>query len=301
MSVRRASVGALVLVGATLAAVPDAQGQVFGTFPWQMQPYCNVVTLTLTSTPAGFTLDGTDDQCGALNKASTVGIAAFNAGGNVTLSFTIVTAPTGKPIHVSAVVSPANGSGTWTDSVGNTGTFAFFGAVAGLPPRPAPPSGLAPASITTVELAPNAVTGATVANGSLSVSDLADGPRAAGLGGSQNLALSTTPLVLRTITVSAPVSGRVIAYASGSFRFSDASAINEGVQCAIQTQTTVVDTLNRFLAGDGAAATAVYAPFGATRLFDVTPGPLVLNLVCREDSGTISVENSHLTAVFIAQ
>jgi hypothetical protein len=33
-------------------------------------------------------------------------------------------------------VSPTNGQGTWSDDVGNSGTFAFFGNAAGLPARP---------------------------------------------------------------------------------------------------------------------------------------------------------------------
>lgn len=144
-----------------LAAAP-ASAQVFGTFPWQMQPYCNVVTLTLTSSPAGFTLDGVDDQCGATHKASAVGVASFSASGQVTLNFTVVAAPTGAPVHVSAVVSPATGQGTWTDSAGHTGTFAFFGAATGLPARPASSSGLPPSSVTSTELAPGAVGAAQI-------------------------------------------------------------------------------------------------------------------------------------------
>ena len=127
-----------------------------------MQPYCNKVTLTLTSLTGNFTLDGTEDQCGTTNKASAVGVATFNAVGNVTLNFTIVTAPSAKPVHVSAVVSPADGSGTWTDSVGNSGTFAFFGNIAGLPPRPLPASALGPSVITTTEIAPGAVGGSDI-------------------------------------------------------------------------------------------------------------------------------------------
>lgn len=117
-------------------SVAPAQAQVFGTFPWQMQPYCNTVTLSLINSATGFTLEGVDDQCGAVNKGSAVGTASFNSSGNVTLNFTIVTAPGGKPVSVSAVVSPATGSGTWTDSLGNSGTFAFFGATPALPARP---------------------------------------------------------------------------------------------------------------------------------------------------------------------
>lgn len=146
----------IAALGVATLATP-ASAQVLGSFPWQMQPYCNIVTLTLTTAPAGFTLDGTDDQCGATNKASAVGVASFNQSGNVTLNFTIVTAPAGKPVHVSAVVSPANGAGTWTDSVGNTGTFAFFSSTPGLPARPLPASGLPASIITTTEIAAGAV------------------------------------------------------------------------------------------------------------------------------------------------
>ena len=146
------------LAAFALLDAAGASAQVLGTFPWQMQPYCNTVTLTLTGTPGGgWVLDGTDDQCGATNKASAVGVASFSATGNVTLNFSIVTAPSGKPVHVSAIVSPANGAGTWTDSVGNSGTFAFFGATPGLPARPMPASGLPAAIIGAAEIAPGAV------------------------------------------------------------------------------------------------------------------------------------------------
>jgi hypothetical protein len=119
------------LVGSPAAA------QVFGTFTWQMQPYCNRVTLTLTSVVPGFTLDGSDDQCGAATKGSVTGIGVFNPNGTVGLNFTIVTSPAGQGVHVSAIVSPANGQGTWSDNAGNSGTFAFFAAVPGLTTRPA--------------------------------------------------------------------------------------------------------------------------------------------------------------------
>ncbi|MGE0814173.1 MAG: hypothetical protein AB7O28_26065 [Vicinamibacterales bacterium] len=130
-----------VLVGVSLLLPARvASAQVIGTFSWQMQPFCNVVTLTLTTSPAGFTLSGVDDQCGASDKASAVGVASFSGGGAVTLNFSIVTPPNGVPVHVSASVSPASGQGTWHDSAGNGGTFAFFAHAAG-PARPVPPSG----------------------------------------------------------------------------------------------------------------------------------------------------------------
>ena len=103
-----------------------------------MQPYCNVVTLTLTGTPTGFRLDGSDDQCGAAQKAGVNGMAVFNPDGSVGLNFTIVTVPEGRAVHVAARVSPANGQGTWSDDAGHTGTFAFFGNAPGHHARPGP-------------------------------------------------------------------------------------------------------------------------------------------------------------------
>ncbi|MGE4224147.1 MAG: hypothetical protein AB7I23_12440 [Vicinamibacterales bacterium] len=105
------------------------------------------MTLTLTTAVSGFTLAGTDDQCGAATIGSVVGVGVFNGDGTVGLNFTIVSSPGGQGTQVSALVSPANGQGTWTDSSGNAGTFAFFAASPGLPLRPA---GTAP-----VDIAPN--------------------------------------------------------------------------------------------------------------------------------------------------
>jgi hypothetical protein len=127
----------LVLVVAVLTVgAGSARAQtVFGTFSWQMEPYCNTVTLSLISMPTGFTVEGVEDQCGNSNKASAVGTAAFNILGNLRINFTIGL-PSPQPVQVTADVSTANGEGAWTDSNGHAGTFRFFGATPGLPPRP---------------------------------------------------------------------------------------------------------------------------------------------------------------------
>jgi C1q domain len=131
--VRRSVAVAVTAALVSMAGATTASAQVFGTFSWQMQPFCNIVTLTLTSVTGNFTLDGSDDQCAATKKGSASGIGVFNPDGSVGLNFTIV-APSGQPLHVSASVSPANGQGSWTDSRGRSGTFAFFGNTPGLPP-----------------------------------------------------------------------------------------------------------------------------------------------------------------------
>ena len=127
----------LCLSAAALLLSPAAaDAQVFGTFTWQMQPYCNRVTLMLTNSPGGFSISGVDDQCGAVNKGSATGIAVFNGDGSVGFNFTIVTPPSGVAVHVSATVSPATGHGTWSDDVGNAGALVLHGNASGLPGPP---------------------------------------------------------------------------------------------------------------------------------------------------------------------
>ncbi|MGD9902134.1 MAG: hypothetical protein AB7U83_01595 [Vicinamibacterales bacterium] len=287
----------VTVVGLLLVTPALVTAQTFGTFTWQMQPYCNVVSLTLANTPAGFTLQGTDNQCGAADKAGAFGLASFNAAGNVTLTFTIVTAPGGRPVHVSAIVSPATGSGTWTDSAGNSGTFALSGAVPGLPPRPLPPSGLAIATVTARELAPDAITGVNVANGSLTAADIGDAPRATSVEGTQNVTLLVgVHTNVRQITLTAPAAGRVIVTASATVNAS--SAGDDFAECSL-TRGTVVESTFRTLVGESAnLPPSLLFPLSLTRGFAVSPGPFSARLVCRSNIGVISVLDTAMTAEY---
>ena len=150
-----------LLFQAVVAVAVSAQPYI-GTHSWQMQPYCNVVTLTLSPSPTGGRLEGVDNLCGASNSGSAVGMATLNAAGQVTLNFTVVIAPTARPVHVTAIVNLQNGQGVWTDSGGSSGTMAYGASVAGLPPRPVPLTQLGPDVITTLEIAPGAVNGADI-------------------------------------------------------------------------------------------------------------------------------------------
>ena len=290
----------LAMLFALLLTPAPGAAQVFGTFSWQMLPYCNVVSLTLVNTPAGFTLQGTDDQCGAVNQAGAFGVASFNTSGNLTANFSIVTAPSGRPVHVSVIISPATGSGTWTDSAGNTGTFALSGATPGLPARPLPPSGLAVASVTAREIAPDAVTGLSVQNGSLTSVDLADAPRASFVEGIQNLALTVgAQTIVRTITLTAPAAGRVIVTASATVRAG--SAGDDLAECSL-TRGASVETAFRAVAGESAnLPSGVYFPLGMTRGFDVNPGIFIARFVCRSTVGVVSVSDTAITAAYFPQ
>ncbi len=111
---------ALVVMG-----VFPAGAQTIGTFRWQQQPYCNVITVTVVQTGAIYQLDGFDDQCGAATRAAVTGLAFANPNGTIGMGLTIVTAPGGMPLHVDASFGLATLSGTWRDSRFNTGAWTF--------------------------------------------------------------------------------------------------------------------------------------------------------------------------------
>lgn len=121
---RRGLVSALA-AGLSLTVVSTLTAQTIGTFRWQLQPYCNVLTLTVTQNGSVYRLEGTDDQCGTGAKASAIGTAFLNPDGSVGLGINIVAAPGAGPVHVTAQISVSTLSGTWHDSSGGTGGFVF--------------------------------------------------------------------------------------------------------------------------------------------------------------------------------
>ena len=133
-----AMVGSTMLLHVVCAVIP-ASAQPLGSFRWQLQPYCNVITLAVVQQGAQYQLDGTDDQCGAAQAASVRGLAFFNPTGLIGFGLTIITTPGGAPVHVDATISSATLSGEWRDSAGNSGSFVFTpGAAVPGAPRPLP-------------------------------------------------------------------------------------------------------------------------------------------------------------------
>jgi len=122
---------------ALLATAKATEAQPLGTFRWQLQPFCNVVSVTVTQSGGVFRLDGTDDQCGSGDLASVVGTAFQNPDGTIGFGLTIVATPGGAPVHVDAEINVATLNGTWRDSAGHTGGFVFTpGTGTGGAPRP---------------------------------------------------------------------------------------------------------------------------------------------------------------------
>ncbi|MDH4066821.1 MAG: hypothetical protein OEW19_20665, partial [Acidobacteriota bacterium] len=137
----------LTTLGAlTLVPPAAAMAQSLGTFRWQLQPYCNIVTVTVTQVGGVYRLEGTDDRCGGgVDLASALGVAFLNPGGSIGIGLSIVTTPAGAPVHVAADIALGTLSGTWRDSAGGVGAFVFSpGAGTGGSPRPQPPPGVPP-------------------------------------------------------------------------------------------------------------------------------------------------------------
>jgi hypothetical protein len=148
-----------VLALLTLGSIPAAAGaQPLGTFRWQLQPYCNVVTLAVTRTGDLYRLEGFDDQCGAPQQGGAVGTAFANPDGSIGLGFTVVTTPGGTPVPVDAAIHLSTLSGTWRDGLGQSGAFVFTtGAGTGGTVRPTAPAGT---PVTTAAIGPG-LTGST--------------------------------------------------------------------------------------------------------------------------------------------
>lgn len=154
--VRRIGLAALVATALAAATVAGLDAQSLGTFRWQLQPFCNVVTVTITQRGGIYTVDGSDDQCGAAQRAPLVGTATPNPDGSIGIGFHVVTSPSGRGLDVAARISLASLGGPWSDSAGNTGTFVYNGAGGGQPrPLPTVPlSALAPGSVGATQINP---------------------------------------------------------------------------------------------------------------------------------------------------
>ncbi len=264
MSNARETALALV-VGLALSGATAASAQSLGAYRWQIQPYCNVLTLSVVQQGGLYLLNGTDDQCGAPEQASVTGLAFQNPSGSIGLGLTIV-ATGGASVHVDATISLATLNGSWRDSGGRSGAFVFTpGAGTGGAARQPPPVGF---------------------------------PVTAAVGGQQSLALTSDDVVVRSLTLNAPTPGRVIVNASGYFYFQSA-AVADVARCSITTGEAL-DADRLILAGESAVAATTFVPFSGTRGITVPGGgPVTLNLVCDEFSGTVSVSDTQMTAIFV--
>jgi hypothetical protein len=274
-----------------------AYAQSLGTFRWQLQPFCNVITVNVTQQGAIYVLDGTDDRCGNGNQpGSAAGIAFLTPQGLVGFGITTVL-PGGTAVHTEATFSLSSLNGTWRDSAGDSGAFAFNGALTGATPRPIASGGIRPSSITNIHIANNAVTTANIVDASITSIDILDAPKAQFAGGGPPRPLTATAAVVRSITITAPAAGTLIVNASGFFAFPDTSTL-DAARCSITTGIAV-DSSHLIAFGENTASGMSHVPFGATRGFSVAAGTHTINLVCEEAFGDTAVGGSEVTAIFV--
>ncbi len=146
----------------------SAEAQVIGTFRWQFQPYCNVVTFMVEQRGGAYLLTGSDNQCGGAPSPA-LGTAILNPDGTVGLGLSVVS-PTASISTIKATVSLTSFSGVWRDQDGQSGALVFSpGTVGNVPPRPAPrvqiTSGqIAAGAVTSDKLAPSVFAGSGAAS-----------------------------------------------------------------------------------------------------------------------------------------
>jgi hypothetical protein len=128
--------GAFGLSVLMATAATPALAQPLGVFRWQTQPFCNVLTLAVTASAAGFRMEGTDDSCGGV-PASAIGMAYPKPDGTIGVGLTLVFS-SAVSLHVDGTIIPGAGfNGSWSDSVGRAGTLLLTpGASIGGPLRP---------------------------------------------------------------------------------------------------------------------------------------------------------------------
>jgi len=153
---------------------------------------------------AVYTLDGSDDQCGAGIQAGVVGTAFLNPDGSIGMGLNSALAPGAAPVVLYARLDLATVSGTWNDSAGNSGSFAFTpGPGTGGTARPMPQNGLRPGSVTADQIAAGAIGTTQIAVGSITAAQIALGS----ITGAQIAAGAVTTQHLAPGAVQLPLAG----------------------------------------------------------------------------------------------
>lgn len=164
---RHAFASAIAAAALVASSAGTASAQTIGTFPFALQPFCNVIQLTVTLEGSTYRLAGWDDACGATTRQPVFGTIAPNGDGTLHLGFTTMRS-NGVAVETSIRNLTIGGyTGSWTDSAGNAGTAAIIGVsgAAGTGgARPGPTSTVPTNSVTSVNIVNNSIEAADVNN-----------------------------------------------------------------------------------------------------------------------------------------
>jgi hypothetical protein len=280
---------------AVAAAVSVSDAQVIGTFSWRTQPYCNIVTVTVIQQGGVYQLVGADNLCGT-GTAPITG-TAVPTGAGVAFGFSAAL-PTGGTAHLSATISLATLSGTWTDADGNTGSFAFGSPAAGSPrPPPAPTT-----AITVNQFAPSVYAGSGSAT-TLARSDHDHDTRyytkteddnrrpLLGFGDSVMFVDITNSTVVTSVPLVAPVAGTIIAH--GVTTILDGTGIE--YSCSLSLAGVFDLNYSQYAAPQPGLAGVI----ATVRHFPVPAGSHTVSLVCDSSgSGNGFAARPKLSVVF---
>ena len=159
---------------------------------------------------------------------------------------------------------------------------------------------IATGAVTRGKIANEAVNSAKIENGSVDAIDLAVNAQPAGADfadGNQELNLGAADVVVRSVTVTAPSAGVVIANAQ---LYIDFNNIDGSARCSLGSGNTLDTARHTVLSGGDGMANRFHA-VGLTRGFDVPAGSFTVNLICDSTNAATEATDSLLTAIFVPQ
>jgi hypothetical protein len=221
--------------------------------------------------PAGTFLNG-DGTC---DPVITDTNTTYSAGSGLVLNGTVFSIPTNG---IDATHLAANSVGASEIATGAVGVAEIAANAVG-----------------SSEVINNSLTGGDIANGSITDVDISDEAGGDFSGANQGIFLDPFPVLVRSVAISAPTPGKVFVHASGTFQFF--SALADGATCSITT-STAIDT-SHTIRGQDLANNVAYMPFSGTRGFNVATGVTTFNLICQELTGSMALQDSHMTAIFV--
>jgi hypothetical protein len=124
-AIQRGLFGVGLVAAVLLAQAAPGEAQNLGTFRWQLMPFCNVFTYSVFQAGSGIVLSGSDDRCGASERAASFGAVSINPDGTAGIGVTTIQ-PTVTG-HFTIRLNLGTLSGPWSNDLGQSGTFVFLG------------------------------------------------------------------------------------------------------------------------------------------------------------------------------